>query len=112
MSEPVETSDVSIALTVKLAGGAFAMLAACALLIVCMAPESLHQRPLDLPAVIAPALQISPRTDMAQFRADERAEMNSYGWVDRDKSVVRIPIGRAIETVAKDGIPGWPAEAR
>ena len=112
MAEHVETRDVSIALALKLAGGAFAMLAACALLIVWIAPESLHPRALSLTAVPAPVLQISPRAEMARFKAAEEAEMASYGWVDRGQGVVRLPIGRAMEKVAKDGIPGWPAEAR
>lgn len=112
MAERVETEDVSIALAVKLAGGAFTLLAACALLIVWIAPDSLHPRRLSLPAVPVPVLQINPRADMARFKAEEDAEMTSYGWVDHDKGVVRIPIGQAMAKVAKDGIPGWPADAR
>ena len=112
MVERVETQDVTISLALKLAGGAGAMILLCALLIVWLAPDSLHPRRLVLPAVAAPVLQISPRADMARFRAEEQAEMTSYGWVDRERGVVRIPIGQAMSTVAKDGIPGWPAEAR
>jgi len=112
MVEPAETSDVTIALAVKLAGGALTMLVACALLIVWIAPESLHPRALSLPTVPAPVLQISPRADMARFRAAEEAEMTSYGWVDRDKGIVRIPIDQAMAKVAHEGIPGWPADAR
>ncbi|HMA48427.1 MAG TPA: hypothetical protein VKP60_01675 [Magnetospirillaceae bacterium] len=112
MSERVETQDVSIALALKLAGGACAMLIACALLIVWIAPGSLHPRPSSVPSVPAPVLQINPRADMARFKAEEEAEMTSYGWVDRDKGVVRLPIGLAMAKVAKDGIAGWPAEAR
>lgn len=112
MVEQVETRDVSIALALKMAGGAVAMLVACALLIVWIAPESLHPRQLSLPAAPAPVLQISPRADMARFKAAEEAEMTSYGWVDRDKGLVRIPIERAMQQVVKDGIAGWPAEAR
>jgi hypothetical protein len=112
MAEPVETQDLTIGLAAKLAGGAFAMMAACALLIVWIAPESLHPRRLSLPAVAAPVLQTSPRTDMARFKAEEAGEMTSYGWVDRDRGVVRLPIDRAMAKVVQDGIPGWPAEAR
>jgi hypothetical protein len=95
-----------------MAGGALATLVACALLIVWIAPESLHPRQLSLPPASAPVLQISPRADMARFQAEEEAEMTSYGWVDRGKGLVRIPIDRAMQKVVKDGIPGWPAEAR
>ncbi len=112
MAEPAETQDVTIALALKLAGGAAAMIAACALLIVWLAPDSLHPRRLALPAVAAPVLQISPRADMARFRAEEQAEMTSYGWVDRERGVVRIPIEQAMSKVVRDGISGWPVEAR
>jgi hypothetical protein len=112
MAEPVETQDLTISLALTLAGGAFAMIGACALLIVWIAPDSLHPRPVTPPAVPAPVLQISPRADMARFKAEEDREMTSYGWVDRDRGVVRIPIDRAMAKVAKDGIPGWPAESR
>ncbi len=112
MAEPVEIQDVTISLALKLAGGAAAMILLCALLIVWLAPESLHPRRIALPPVAAPVLQISPRADMTRFRAEEQAEMSAYGWVDREKGVVRVPIDRAMANVAKDGIPGWPAEAR
>jgi len=112
MAERAETQDVTIALALTLAGGAFAMMAACALLIVWIAPDSLHPRLLSLPAVPAPVLQISPRADMARFKSEEEGEMTSYGWVDHDMGVVRLPIDRAMAKVVKDGIPGWPAEAR
>jgi len=107
-----EIRDVTVGLALKLASGAAGMVAACALLIVWIAPDSLHPRRFSPPAVPAPVLQIDPRADMARFRAQERAELSSYGWVDRDKGVVRIPIERAMAKVVKDGIPDWPAEAR
>jgi hypothetical protein len=112
MAEPVETQDLTVALALKLAGLAAALMGACALVILWIAPEALHARKLSLPAFPAPALQISPRADMARFRAEEEAELSSYGWVDRGRGVVRIPIDQAMEKVARDGIPGWPAEAR
>ncbi len=31
--------------------------------------------------------------------------LKSYGWIDRDKGVVRIPIDRAIEILAERGLP-------
>jgi hypothetical protein len=112
MAERVETQDLTIPLALSLAGLAAAILAACALLIVWVAPEALHPPEVSLPAVVAPALQISPRADMARFRAEEEAELSSYGWVDRDRGVVRIPIDQAMEKVVRQGIPGWPEGAR
>jgi len=52
-----------------------------------------------------PRLQPKPVMDLKQFRAGEEAILNSYGWVDPEKGVVRIPVERAIELVAKEGLP-------
>lgn len=54
--------------------------------------------PRSAPQTQAPRLQISPRADMAQMRAAEDKLLNSYGWIDKEKGVVRIPIERAMET--------------
>ncbi|MGB9605875.1 MAG: hypothetical protein ACPL88_08365, partial [Bryobacteraceae bacterium] len=35
--------------------------------------------------------------DLRALRAREEAELNSYGYVDRQKGVVRIPVRRAME---------------
>ena len=52
-----------------------------------------------------PRLQPKPVMDLKTFRASEDAILNSYGWVDPDKGVVRIPVERAMELVAKEGLP-------
>jgi len=105
VAEPVENSDVTPRLAAMLAGAALTMLAVCALIILLIAPESLHIRPLDLPPAPEPTLQLSPRADMERFRVEEMAELQSYG-------VGRIPIAKAMEKVVRDGIPGWPAETK
>ena len=52
-----------------------------------------------------PRLQPKPVMDLKEFRAGEEAILNSYGWVDPEKGVVRIPVDRALELVAKEGLP-------
>ncbi|MGN6554178.1 MAG: hypothetical protein ACTHLW_10700 [Verrucomicrobiota bacterium] len=52
-----------------------------------------------------PRLQISPPTDLAEFRAREDAELHTYGWINRTSGVVRIPIERAIDLLAQSGLP-------
>ena len=47
-----------------------------------------------------PRLQVSPRRDMRDMRAEEDAALESYGWVDRQAGIVRIPIARAMELLA------------
>ena len=43
--------------------------------------------------------------DLKEFRAGEDAILNDYGWVDPEKGIVRIPVERALELVAKEGLP-------
>lgn len=61
---------------------------------------------------------LGPRHEVAQVREDlfgehrgrsvlgqQRAVLESYGWVDRDRGVVRIPIQQAIDLVAEGRRP-------
>jgi len=50
-----------------------------------------------------PRLQTQPLVDGQKLREDENAVLSSYGWVDPDKKIVRIPIDRAIDIVAREG---------
>jgi hypothetical protein len=52
-----------------------------------------------------PNLQVSPRSDLEELLAAEQKQLDSYGWVDKDKGIVRIPIERAMELIAKRGLP-------
>lgn len=58
-----------------------------------------------------PRLQVRPRVELKDLRADEDAILNGYGWVDPNKNLVRIPIDEAIDILAKKGLPykGSPA---
>jgi hypothetical protein len=56
-----------------------------------------------------PRLQPAPHADLARFRAQEDGLLTSYGWVDRNKDVVRIPIERAMQLVAERGLPSREA---
>lgn len=49
----------------------------------------------------APRLQVVPANDMANWRAYEQHELDTYGWVDRGTGVVRIPIDEAIKLTAQ-----------
>jgi hypothetical protein len=48
--------------------------------------------------------------DLAELHAREDLLLNNYSWVDRSKGVVRIPIERAMELVAQQGLPVMPAQ--
>jgi hypothetical protein len=47
-------------------------------------------------AMPTPPLQSAPAIDLATLRAQKRAMLNEYRWIDRDKGIVRIPIDRAM----------------
>ena len=60
----------------------------------------------------APRLQVAPKTELDELRSIEDASLNSYGWVDREGGVVRIPIDRAMELLADSGLPARDAGQR
>jgi hypothetical protein len=55
-----------------------------------------------------PRLENTPILDLKAMRAAEDKILNSYGWVDQPKGVVRIPIAQAIDLLAQRGLPARP----
>jgi hypothetical protein len=64
-------------------------------------------RPMGDPAVTfpAPRLQPDPVADLNKFRAYEDEVLNTYGWVNQQTGAVHIPIEKAIDIVAQQGLP-------
>jgi hypothetical protein len=56
-----------------------------------------------------PRLETNERTEINDFRLGEEQTLNSYGWVDQNAGVVRIPITRAMDLIAQRGLPTKPA---
>jgi hypothetical protein len=52
-----------------------------------------------------PRLEVRPGASLAELRAAEDVDLNSYGWVDRNAGTVRIPIDRAMELILQRGLP-------
>jgi len=52
-----------------------------------------------------PRLQTDPRRDLADMRANEDEVLESYGWVDKNAGVVRIPIEAAMRLTLERGLP-------
>jgi hypothetical protein len=48
--------------------------------------------------------------EIAEMHAREDLLLNNYSWVDRSNGKVRIPIARAMEIIAKNGLPVAPEE--
>ncbi|HEX3882624.1 MAG TPA: hypothetical protein VHW66_08205 [Stellaceae bacterium] len=109
----VERSDVPLPLAGALAGGFAAMLLLSIVAIALFYPNALHG-PSDAPRIVtaAPRLETDPATDLAAFRAQEQRDLGSYGWVDREHGIVRLPIDRATRDVAASGIKDWPEGAK
>jgi hypothetical protein len=57
----------------------------------------------------APALEVAPRAALEALRREEDALLHSYGWVDRARGRVRIPIARAMDLIEQRGLPVRPA---
>lgn len=55
-----------------------------------------------------PRLQTNDAADLRRFRAEEDRRLNSYHWIDKQKGLVHIPIGEAMQKLARSGIAGFP----
>lgn len=57
-------------------------------------------------------LQVDAQNEMRQMRAIEDALLSSYGWVDKDAGIVSMPVDRAMEILAKKGLPARKQEEK
>ncbi len=55
-----------------------------------------------------PFLQTQPFMDIYTLRADETQKLTTYGWVDKEGGITRIPIDRAMEVMMQRGFPARP----
>ena len=55
--------------------------------------------------VPTPSLQTQPFRDIYLLRDDEAKKMQTYGWVDQEGGVARIPIDKAMEVMMQRGFP-------
>jgi hypothetical protein len=112
-----ETSDVNVRGVLAFCGGLLAAgivihVAVWLLFLVFNAREARQPAP-EFPLAIQqenrlppePRLQTNPRQDLRDLRAQEDAVLHSYGWVDRNAGVVRVPIERAMELTVQRGLP-------
>ena len=57
-------------------------------------------------------LQVDAPNELRQLRAAEEAALNSYGWADKDAGIVKMPVDRAMEILAKKGLPARKQEEK
>ena len=53
----------------------------------------------------APNLQNQPFKDIYNLRHSENEKLTTYGWVDQEGGIARIPIDRAMEVMLQRGFP-------
>ena len=57
---------------------------------------------------LQPRLETDEPREINAFRMQEEQTLHSYGWVDQQAGVVRIPIDRAMDLLAQRGLPTRP----
>jgi hypothetical protein len=108
-----ERSDISSRDIGWLAAGLALFVIATPLLMPFVFAQSMRHRTPSAPPALnadAPQLEITPRGDLQRFQRGEAQFEQSYGWTDRSKGTVRIPISRAMQLLAERGLPGWPTQ--
>jgi hypothetical protein len=112
-----EESDVNIAPLFGFAGGLTVVLLATAfvvwLLFQFFAARAARTTAPQYPLAVQqehrlppePRLQTNPRQDLNDFRVQEDRILDSYGWIDRNAGVVRIPIDQAMKLTVERGLP-------
>jgi hypothetical protein len=56
-----------------------------------------------------PRLQTNPRQDLRDLRRGEDAILSTYGWVDKNAGIVRIPVADAMKLIVQRGLPARTA---
>ena len=70
-------------------------------------PAEVVKTEMSEPMLSFPKLVTSEPQVLAEFRAQEDALLTSYGWVEKDKGLARMPIDEAMRIVAEHGLPKW-----
>jgi hypothetical protein len=106
----VERSDADPRLIAAIAAGAGIFLIAVPFIVLGGYPDILKLGAIaEAPQPPAPRLQISPQADLGRLNASENSQLGSFGWVDRDQQIARMPIEQAMKLLAERGLSGWPS---
>jgi hypothetical protein len=57
----------------------------------------------------APRLQDNPQQELQELRAQQKALLEGYAWVNKETGIVRIPIEDAMKIVVARGLPSREA---
>jgi hypothetical protein len=119
---PSVTEDVQLR-PVLAFGVGLAMLAVTTLLLIgwllpaLMARQAQRPRPSavlsePVPVPPGPRLQVAPAQELQQLRAAQEELLQSYGWVNKEEGLVRIPLARAMELLVERGLPFRDAQGK
>ena len=61
--------------------------------------------PHEIGKTVQPPYESTPVTDLARMRASEDRVLHNYGWVDRQRGIVRVPIDVAMRLTVERGLP-------
>ncbi len=53
----------------------------------------------------SPGVQADTAVELKKMKAEDLGRLNQYGWIDRKSGVAHIPVERAIDILAKKGLP-------
>jgi hypothetical protein len=104
-----ERTDLSLAAVATVALGILLLLGVTPLIMIGAFPRARGDVDRHLSIVPPePRLQTDPQADLAAYLRQERHLLDSYGWVDREHGIARVPIEIAMQRLARTGIPGFP----
>lgn len=72
-------------------------------------PNPLAESVQQVPSV--PQLDTHPGAELKQVHSYEDSILSTYGWTDKQKGIVRIPIDQAMQLELQRGYPTRPAAA-
>ena len=109
-----ERSDADPRLISALALGVLLFLICVPVMVLMSYPaaDRLGRIPENLPQPPSPRLQVAPQADLDRLRDGEDRELTTFGWIDRNKQITRIPIERAMKLLVERGLTGWPSMDR
>ncbi|MFN8443028.1 MAG: hypothetical protein U0175_19790 [Caldilineaceae bacterium] len=57
------------------------------------------------PAVPGPGIRAVPYAELQRVLTTQEERLSSYGWVDKNRGVVHVPIERAMQLLLNEGLP-------
>jgi len=109
-----EDSDVSVGRLLAFAAGVVALVVLGVLGSAAVFHFFVRHQPLGPPASPfedvrpmppEPRLQTTAPLDLKRYREDQEKILQSYGWVDPQAGIVRIPVDRAVDLLLQKGYP-------